>query len=187
MFGRQIRSYLDVMMPVQKQINKSHECNQPKPKFNIADRVAVRDYLSKNKWQFGRVIEKVGALHYQVQLDDGRIWKRHMEQIRKVGDNLQPLTDIQETDDLIDIQRTADSSNVQSPMQPNDSIQTNEPEIISPEIPNASMPSVSSQSTTVQESSGNLPLNENIQIHSTPQLRRSNRQRKAPERKPSGY
>lgn len=163
------------MMPVQKQINKSHECNQPKPKFNIADRVAVRDYLSKNKWQFGRVIENVGALHYQVQLDDGRIWKRHMEQIRKIGDNLQPF------------QCTADSSNVQSPMQPNDSIQTNEPEIISPEIPNASMPSVSSQSTTVQESSGNLPLNENIQIHSTPQWRRSNRQRKAPERKPSGY
>lgn len=189
MFGRQIRSRLDVMMPVEKQINKSHECNQPKPKFDIADRVAVRDYLTKNKWQFGRIIEKVGALHFQVQLDDGRVWKRHMEQIRKVGDNLQPLVDIQhELDDLTNTQDTADLSNapIQTSM-PRNSVQIDEPENSTNELPNASMPSPSSQSNIVHESSGNLPLNENIQTNFSPQLRRSNRQRKAPERLNYGH
>jgi hypothetical protein len=49
-------------------------------------RVSARNYNNQKKiWEFGIVIKKLGALHYLIQLDDGRIWKRHIDQIREVG------------------------------------------------------------------------------------------------------
>lgn len=61
--------------------------------FLVGERVAVRDYLSKNKWQFGVVEERVGELHYNVILDDGRRWKRHTDQMRKVNvETSEPVT-----------------------------------------------------------------------------------------------
>jgi len=47
---------------------------------------AVREYLDKTvKWRFGYVFAKLGKLHYKVKLDDGRLWKRHIDQIRSTG------------------------------------------------------------------------------------------------------
>lgn len=86
-FGRQIRSRLDFMMP---KVCPKVEDAQPeiKKKFESNDRVAVRDYLSKDKWKFGVVDKKMGNLHYDVTLDDGRQWKRHADQMRKIGENI---------------------------------------------------------------------------------------------------
>ncbi|KAK9693733.1 hypothetical protein QE152_g34022 [Popillia japonica] len=39
----------------------------------------------KKWWKFGIVTEQCGLLHYLIKLDDGRIWKRHIDQLRKVG------------------------------------------------------------------------------------------------------
>jgi len=48
--------------------------------------VAVREYLDKNiKWHFGKIIEKLGKLHYRIKLNDGKVWKRHVNQMRAVG------------------------------------------------------------------------------------------------------
>ncbi|XP_055585152.1 uncharacterized protein LOC129738003 [Uranotaenia lowii] len=47
-------------------------------------RVAARDYLNMEKWKYGVVSEKLGELHYHIRLDDGRTWKRHIDQIREV-------------------------------------------------------------------------------------------------------
>lgn len=85
MFGRQIRSRLDLMLPK----------NEPKPAENLTvrvfqdgDRVRVRDFLSRDKWKFGRIVEKVGKLRYSVRLDDGRVWERHIDHIAGVGANM---------------------------------------------------------------------------------------------------
>lgn len=88
MFGRQIRNRLDLMIPNQhtKPDQKQPDVNK---QFESNDRVAVRDYLSKDKWQFGIVDKRMGKLHYDVKLDDGRQWKRHVDQMRKVGENIQ--------------------------------------------------------------------------------------------------
>lgn len=57
--------------------------------LKIDDRVSVRDYFSKNiKWKFGRIIEKCGTIHYRIRLDDGRIWLRHVDQNRKIGERI---------------------------------------------------------------------------------------------------
>lgn len=84
MFGRQIQSRLDLMLPKPDKIEK---LNAPKH-FTVGERVAVRDYLSNDKWQFGRILSKLGELHYDIKLDDERIWKRHLDQIRKIGDQI---------------------------------------------------------------------------------------------------
>lgn len=55
--------------------------------LNVGNRVAVREYIHSDKWLFGHVEDKLGALHYHVKLDDGRTWKRHIDQIREIGSN----------------------------------------------------------------------------------------------------
>ncbi|XP_055910903.1 uncharacterized protein K02A2.6-like [Eupeodes corollae] len=82
-FGREIRSRIDCMIPfrcfnsIEAKRGRSLEEN---------DRVAVREYLDRGvKWRFGQIIRKLGLLHYLVRMDDNRIWKRHIDQIRQIG------------------------------------------------------------------------------------------------------
>ncbi|XP_041778580.1 uncharacterized protein LOC121597106 [Anopheles merus] len=63
-FGRQIRSRLDLLLP------KNNIPNKPE--------IAVRQFRE----------EKVGKLRYTIRLDDGRIWERHIDHIAGVGSNL---------------------------------------------------------------------------------------------------
>lgn len=67
--------------------------------LEIDDRVAVREYMSASKWKFGKTIERTGDLHYVIKLDDGREWKRHINQIRKVGSSEQDATSAVSDDD----------------------------------------------------------------------------------------
>lgn len=86
LFNRQIRSRLDLMVPnAAATTEKPDVCTK-----SLAEgtRVAARDYLDKEKWKYGHVDEKLGKLHYNIKLDDGRIWKRHIDQVREVGANL---------------------------------------------------------------------------------------------------
>lgn len=86
LFNRQIRSRLDLMVPNAAVVEE-------KPEVAVRSlpegaRVAARDFLSKDKWKYGHVAEKLGKLHYNIKLDDGRLWKRHIDQLREVGANL---------------------------------------------------------------------------------------------------
>ncbi|XP_058817519.1 uncharacterized protein K02A2.6-like [Topomyia yanbarensis] len=86
LFNRQIRSRLDLMLPGPTYSQKIDPKVRTIPE---GGRVAARDFLDNEKWKYGRVLEKLGKLHYTVQLDDNRIWKRHIDQLRGVGPNLQ--------------------------------------------------------------------------------------------------
>lgn len=77
------------------------------------DRVAVRDYLSKEKWQFGVVDKRMGNLHYDVKLDDGRQWKRHVDQMRKVGENIQSEQQSQHHSNASDQNINSNNSSIQ--------------------------------------------------------------------------
>ncbi|XP_058448855.1 uncharacterized protein K02A2.6-like [Malaya genurostris] len=85
-FGRQIRSRLDLLLPKDE---TSRKVDIPVRQFCDGDRVRVRDFLSNSKWKFDKIAEKVGKLRYAVRLDDGRIWERHIDNIVGVGANLQ--------------------------------------------------------------------------------------------------
>ena len=44
----------------------------------------VRNYGSEPKWVRGRIGKQCGPVSYQVKLPDGRVWRRHIEQLSAV-------------------------------------------------------------------------------------------------------
>ncbi|XP_058817499.1 uncharacterized protein K02A2.6-like [Topomyia yanbarensis] len=82
-FGRQMRSRIDLMIPSVEGNSNSRGEEKAVRSFEINDRVVARDFLSKSeKWRFVIVAERMGKLHYMVELDDGRMWKRHIDQLQ---------------------------------------------------------------------------------------------------------
>ncbi|XP_050515486.1 uncharacterized protein K02A2.6-like [Diabrotica virgifera virgifera] len=83
MLGRQIRNRLDLLKPSCS--DRVTYTDMSLRNFDIGTRVSVRDYFH-SKWQFGIIVLRLGLLHYLIQLDDGRTWKRHVDQIRQIGE-----------------------------------------------------------------------------------------------------
>lgn len=86
MFNRPIRTRLDLLMPELNKTKNDSNPNQNKKfrSLSIGVRVSVRDYFDE-KWKFGHVLARTGKLHYIIKLDDGRKWRRHIDQIREIG------------------------------------------------------------------------------------------------------
>lgn len=84
MFGHDLRSRLDLLFPkVVENKNRTIECNGTARIFKEGDRVSAREYLDKTyKWKLGVVCKKLGQLHYLIKLENGKIWKRHVNQLR---------------------------------------------------------------------------------------------------------
>lgn len=53
--------------------------------FDLDETVWVRDYSEQKSviWTNAKIIKILGCRTYIVELPDGRIWKRHVNQIRK--------------------------------------------------------------------------------------------------------
>lgn len=85
MFNHQIRSRLDLMVPEPTDPAKPVEGKV----YDLPEgaRVAAMDYIDRTKWKYGVITEKLWKLH-NILLDDGRTWKRHIDQVRKIGSNL---------------------------------------------------------------------------------------------------
>lgn len=55
------------------------------PNFVEGEKVAVRNYTSPlHKWKFGYIVARDGDLQYTCYVD-GELWRRHISQIRKIG------------------------------------------------------------------------------------------------------
>ncbi|KAK7575685.1 hypothetical protein V9T40_011971 [Parthenolecanium corni] len=86
-FGSTIRNRFDLLKP--KQVTKSIK---PKPtirSFQLGERVQSRNYQSSTQWKYGTVVERLGHLHYLIELDDGYVIKRHVDQLRSTDVDLQ--------------------------------------------------------------------------------------------------
>ncbi|XP_017875587.1 uncharacterized protein K02A2.6-like [Ceratina calcarata] len=93
MFKRDIRSKLDLMKPCLRKVKESSfNENKKIREFKLNQRVEARNYGGNELWLFGRVTERTGRLHYKITLDDGRIWLRHANQIRSIGDDVPTST-----------------------------------------------------------------------------------------------
>ena len=61
------------------------KCNHDKfAKFReiaVGDCVLARDHLSGQKWQAGTVVQQTSPASFQVQLNDGRNWRRHVDDV----------------------------------------------------------------------------------------------------------
>lgn len=155
MFGRPINSRLDLLLP-QNCIGSAERPTIAK-KFSVGERVAVRDYMSRMKWQYGRVIAIAGDLHYEVQLDQGRVWRRHVDQMRSVGILLPtvPTNRSEESNDRAEPEQRGNISNSNTEFVANEG--------------------VSAKDMETPQQAEEPPSNE-------VQVRRSNRIRKSPDR-----
>ncbi|XP_068714271.1 phosphatase and actin regulator 3-like [Montipora capricornis] len=61
------------------------KCNHDKfAKFReiaVGDCVLARDHLLGQKWQPGTVVQQSSPASFQVQLNDGRNWRRHVDDV----------------------------------------------------------------------------------------------------------
>lgn len=80
LLGRRLRCPLDCLQPSPSDKNKN-----PQPQgcrsFLLGQRVKSRNYSSSHLYRYGTVVEKLGKLHYLIELDDGYIIKRHVDQL----------------------------------------------------------------------------------------------------------
>ena len=85
--GRQLRTCLDQVIPdLAKHVQDSEKCYHDKHtrylNFAPGDQVLVRNYASSSPhWLPGIVETVLGPVSYQVKLNDGRLWKRHLDQL----------------------------------------------------------------------------------------------------------
>jgi len=79
MFNRRLRDRLSLL--TEQASPSSTDAHPKKPRFSVGDRVAVRCYNSRRKWQTGRLVKVLGELHYHVNVD-GRVRKVHQDQMR---------------------------------------------------------------------------------------------------------
>lgn len=146
----------------------------------MGERVAVRDYIHKQKWFFGVIDEQVGELHYNVKLDDRRFWKRHVDQMRKVGEMIVEPTINREQSNAENIQQCPFINNNQSHENTN-VIPQRRQSITIPKSQNSEVIEVEPSIPTIpEEVEGNMETTPSLT--NEPALRCSNRVRKKPLR-----
>ena len=91
-FNREPRSHLTLSRPSlsskirhkQTQQKDSHDLGTKDRPFNIDDPVFGRNFASTgHKWLPGIIIEKKGPVTCHIPLSDGRVFRRHVDHIRK--------------------------------------------------------------------------------------------------------
>ena len=108
---RKIRTRLDLLKPSvedyvheqqmkQKQYHDNHSCQRS---YHVGQAVLVRNHRDGANWIVGRVIEKLGPVTYEVEVD-GRVLKRHINQLMEYKGIQIPLTEspsVPNTEELI--------------------------------------------------------------------------------------
>nr|CAI5857663.1 unnamed protein product [Callosobruchus analis] len=175
MFGRQIRSRLDCMKP---EINGDHityNTGKQIRELELGTKVAVRDYLYE-KWKSGFINKRIWKLHYTIELDDGRRWKRHIDQTGLIGQETPTEPYLPEHDST---NRTTNTSDIRHEPQNLPDIPTlnTNPNIASSTSPNNTELTETEPLQTPEDEPGQ-PNIEDV----PPVIRRSSRVRKAPMR-----
>ncbi|EZA62137.1 hypothetical protein X777_03744 [Ooceraea biroi] len=122
MFNRTLRTRLSLLVPVINQNEGQCISTVKVREFVVKDRVVCKNYYGTQKWLLGRIKTKLGKLHYIVQLDNGKEWKRHVNQLRKIGE-----VPIQNENEEVDDYTPPDFQNkpVEIPFEPHVEAQEN--------------------------------------------------------------
>ena len=90
LMGPQPQSRLDLVYPdlstqVTTKIDnakRTTDKNRVERMFHIGDTVSVVNFQGRPKWLARVLEEQLGPLTFRVRLEDGRLWKRHVDHIR---------------------------------------------------------------------------------------------------------
>ncbi|XP_058023851.1 LOW QUALITY PROTEIN: uncharacterized protein LOC131190532 [Ahaetulla prasina] len=91
LMGRKLRCPLDRLSPhytpegYKGEIDKTRE-------FDIGDRVWARNYRDGPSWFAGQIIKTTGPKSYLVELQDNRVWRRHIVAIASVSERCPDMT-----------------------------------------------------------------------------------------------
>ncbi|KAK2575255.1 hypothetical protein KPH14_000859 [Odynerus spinipes] len=102
MLNRRLRTRLDLLLPAHNSKSGNRSTEGRIRSLQVGDRVQCRNYYGRIKWKFGKVEKQIGQLHYIVRLDNGKAWKRHIDQIVTVGDALPKTALTESTEDAED-------------------------------------------------------------------------------------
>ena len=89
---RRLRSRFDLLHPEvskkvenqQKKQVESHDNSRPLRSFKVNEKVYAKNLISNTpKWIAGTVTKVTGPLSYVIQLEDGRIVRRHVDHVKK--------------------------------------------------------------------------------------------------------
>ena len=100
LMGRRLRTHLDLLYPTtqrrvrrQQQAQKWNKERHPHPRqIEVGDRVLARNFASGVNWIPGWVIEREGGTMLKVRLDDGRMWRRHLDHLIRSPLTVNPET-----------------------------------------------------------------------------------------------
>ena len=82
--GRQLEFSLDMLKPPVQ--CESKPVYKPRVRsYQVGERVLSRSFDTPEKWKFGVVKSKLGNVIYMVQLDNGKVYKRHYNQLRSTS------------------------------------------------------------------------------------------------------
>ena len=124
--------------------------------LSVGDTVLARGDLSREKWQSGTVLKHNAPHSYQVQLDDGRIWRRHADDVLQNNPSTKPAEPA--------------TPSLDEAIQPSSAVEASHP--LPTDRPDSSVPVQDDSSR--KESPPVAPV--------TPGLRRSSRISKPPQR-----
>ncbi|XP_041473721.1 uncharacterized protein K02A2.6-like [Lytechinus variegatus] len=91
MFKRKVRTRLDNLRPdlskavrrKQSTMKKTGDRGSKERVFAVNDHVMVKNFSSGTTWLYGTELEVINEVMYNVQLTDGRVVRRHIDQMRK--------------------------------------------------------------------------------------------------------
>lgn len=92
LMNRQPKSRLDLILPnltkhvtdIQDKQKQQHDQHARSRSFNPGDKVLIRNYTDSVMWLPGKIVASTGPISYKVKFDrDGRIARRHQDQLRK--------------------------------------------------------------------------------------------------------
>ena len=194
MFGRKLRSQLDLLKPnLAKAADETpdrqevaHDKQATPRRFHVGDCVYARNYSSGPKWLPGQVVQVEGSALYHVKLKDGRVQCRHIDQLRSRPPDSEDATRSSDTEldsgpqltdsGLTDQETVTDSQELTSD-PPTDSSNAPEPE------------TTTAQPETDELVPNSAPAHDSTQESSEPEneppptnLRRSTRTRQPPQR-----
>ena len=106
MFWLPLRTLLDLVLPdvakrvCQRQLlMEDTRATSSIRSFNVGDPVLCRDFgPAKTKWISAMILKKTGRLSYKVILPDGRVWRRHVDQL--ILRHQKPISDVFDSNPL---------------------------------------------------------------------------------------
>ena len=101
MVGRRLRSQLDLVKPdmaknirqAQDSQKKGYDAHAKLRSFAIGETVYTRNYAQGPRWLPGTVVDTDGLVLLHIKVMDGRILRRHVDQVRPCSGKSLPVSD----------------------------------------------------------------------------------------------